>query len=117
MGVLNVTPDSFFDGGRFVDPTDAAAQVDRLIAEGAAIIDIGGESSRPGSEAVPADVQIERITVAVEAALAADRVWVSIDTTSPIVADRMLELGAHIINDVSCLREPELGAVVARHGA
>lgn len=117
MGVLNVTPDSFFDGGRFLDPTQAASQVDRLVSEGAEIIDIGGESSRPGSESVPDDVQIERITAAVRAALATQRVWVSIDTTSPIVADRMLKLGAHIINDVSCLREPELSAVVARHGA
>lgn len=117
MGVLNVTPDSFFDGGRFLDPNRAAARVRELVAEGATLVDIGGESTRPGSEPVPAEVQIERIEGAVRAALATENAWVSIDTTSPIVADRMLELGAHVINDVSCLREPELGAVVARHGA
>jgi dihydropteroate synthase len=116
MGIVNVTPDSFFDGGRFTDPSAAAAQVERLVAEGAEIVDIGGESSRPGSLPVSAEVQIERITAAVRAALGAGA-RVSIDTTSPIVARTMLKLGAHIINDVSCLREPDLAAVVAEYGA
>jgi len=117
MGVLNVTPDSFFDGGRYADVQAAELRVDELIAEGAEIIDIGGESSRPGSEAVPAAEQIARIEGAVRHAVATKKVVVSVDTTSPEVADRMLALGAEIVNDVSCLRDAELAGIVARHDA
>jgi dihydropteroate synthase len=117
MGVLNVTPDSFYDGGRYLDSTAAAGRVELMLAEGAAIVDIGGESSRPGSQPVPADEQIRRIEPAVRRALARPEALVSIDTTLPQVADRMLSLGAHIVNDVSCLSDPELARVTARHGA
>ncbi len=117
MGVLNVTPDSFYDGGRYLDPAAAAGRVAELVAEGAAIVDIGGESSRPGSEPVPGPEQIRRIEPAVRSALALGSVLVSIDTTLPEVADRMLSLGAHIVNDVSCLSDPELARVTARHEA
>jgi len=116
MGVLNVTPDSFFDGGRYASPASARAQVDRLIAEGSSIIDIGAESSRPGAEPVPAAQQIDRFDAALRHAVAQGAV-VSIDTTSPEVAERALALGAQMVNDVSCLAEPELASVTARHRA
>jgi dihydropteroate synthase len=117
MGVLNVTPDSFYDGGRYLEPAAAGDRVAELVAEGAAIVDIGGESSRPGSEPVPALEQIRRLEPAVRCALALGSALVSIDTTLPEVADRMLSLGAHIVNDVSCLSDPELARVTARHQA
>jgi dihydropteroate synthase len=115
MGVLNTTPDSFFDGGRYQDPGAARAQVDRLVAEGADIVDIGAESSRPGVASVPAEQQIARMTPALEHAVSRGLV-VSVDTTSPEVADHALSRGARIVNDVSCLARPELATVTARHG-
>lgn len=116
MGVLNATPDSFFDGGRHASRERSLARVDELIEQGAEILDIGGESSRPGADPVPAAEQIRRIEAPVRHALAQGAV-VSIDTTDPLVADRMLEAGAQLINDVSCLKNPELARVCARHGA
>lgn len=116
MGVLNVTPDSFYDGGRYDAASAARTRIDELVAEGAEIIDIGGESSRPGAEPVPAEEQIARIEPAVRHAVSTGKVVVSVDTTSPQVADRMLALGARIVNDVSCLRDPSLAEVTARHG-
>ncbi len=116
MGVLNVTPDSFYDGGRYLGESAAARRVAELVAQGADIIDIGGESTRPGAEAIPPAEQIARIEPAVRCALAAG-VLVSIDTSSAEVAERMLTLGAQIINDVSCLGDPRLAETVARHSA
>lgn len=116
MGVVNVTPDSFFDGGRFAEAESAIAHVDALLDAGATLIDIGGESTRPGSHAVPAAEQIRRVGPALAHAVRSG-VPVSIDTTSPEVADFALRQGARIVNDVSCLGNEELGAVVGRHGA
>lgn len=116
MGVLNATPDSFYDGGLHSSPEHAIARVDAMIAQGAEILDIGGESSRPGAASVSPSEQIRRIEAAVSHALARGAV-VSIDTSDPEVADRMLTLGAHLINDVSCLATPELASVCAHHGA
>lgn len=116
MGVLNVTPDSFYDGGRYSGVEGAAARVDELIEHGADILDIGAESSRPGATLIPAEQQIARLSPAVQYALARGAV-VSIDTTDATVADRMLDLGAHLVNDVSCLSDPELARVCARHAA
>ncbi len=116
MGVLNVTPDSFYDGGRYASEAAARAQVERLLAEGAAIIDIGAESSRPGAEAVPPAVQLDRMDAALRHAVAQGAVT-SVDTTSPEVAERALSLGARIVNDVSCLADSELARVTARAGA
>lgn len=114
MGVLNVTPDSFFDGNRY--PAEAALRrIDELLAEGAWVIDIGAESTRPGARAVEPSVQIERLEAPVRYAVAKRDCWVSVDTTEPSVADAALSWGAHIINDVSCLRDAELASVVARH--
>jgi dihydropteroate synthase len=116
MGVLNVTPDSFYDGGRYATEAAQRAQIDRMLAEGASIIDIGAESSRPGAEAVPAAVQLDRMAAALAHAVARGAV-VSVDTTSPEVAARALGRGARIVNDVSCLADAELARVTARAGA
>jgi dihydropteroate synthase len=113
MGVLNVTPDSFYDGGRYLDPPAARERVDRLLAEGASIIDIGAESSRPGAAAVTAAEQLDRIDASLRHAVARGSV-VSVDTTSPEVAERALAAGARMINDVSCLADADLARVTAR---
>jgi len=114
--VLNVTPDSFYDGGRYASEAEARARIDRLLAEGATVIDIGAESSRPGSEPVPAGVQIDRLKAALRYAVERGAVT-SVDTTSPEVAERALALGARIVNDVSCLADAELARVTAQAGA
>ena len=116
MGVVNVTPDSFYDGGRYLAADASRAQVDRLLDEGAHIIDVGAESSRPGAAVVPAAEQLDRIDAALRHAVARGAV-VSVDTTSPEVALRALALGARIVNDVSCLASEELARVTARAGA
>jgi dihydropteroate synthase len=116
MGVVNATPDSFYREGRSETHAAARARIDQLVAEGAQIADIGGESSRPGAAAVPDDEQLARIEPAVRHALATAKLRVSIDTTSPRVAARMLEIGAEFVNDVSCLADPELARVTARYG-
>jgi dihydropteroate synthase len=117
MGVLNVTPDSFFDGGRFCSVNAAAAHFARLVGEGADIVDVGAESSRPGAARVEPAEQLARLEPVVRAGVAQGSALVSVDTTSPEVADRVLDWGAHAVNDVSCLRDPELARVAARHGA
>jgi dihydropteroate synthase len=116
MGVLNVTPDSFYDGGRHQTEAAARAAVDQLLEDGADIIDVGGESSRPGAAAVSASEQIDRVRVAIEHAVSVGAT-VSIDTTSPEVAEFAVGCGARIINDISCLADEGLADVAARHGA
>jgi dihydropteroate synthase len=115
MGVCNVTPDSFSDGGAYLAQTDARQRVDTLLGEGATVIDVGGESTRPGAPRVSAAEQIARIGAVV--AYAKDKCVVSVDTTSAEVAKHVLELGAHVINDVSLLSEPDLAGVVGSFGA
>ncbi|RYE94685.1 MAG: dihydropteroate synthase [Myxococcales bacterium] len=110
MGILNVTPDSFSDGGRYLDPSAADARVAQLLDEGADLIDIGGESTRPGSTAIDADEQLRRVLGPVARAAAAGAI-VSIDTTLPAVARAACEAGAVIVNDVSCLADPDLARV------
>lgn len=110
MGVLNVTPDSFSDGGSYAGVDEAVAAARRMIAEGAAIIDIGGESTRPSAESVPEDEQIRRVVPVVQALCAreiAGRFLISIDTTRSRVAVASLEAGADIINDVSAGMDDE----------
>src|SRR5262245_22267790 len=115
MGVLNVTPDSFSDGGLFVDPTDAIAHGKRLVAEGAALVDVGGESTRPGADPVPAEEELARVEPVLEALRGLPA---SIDTSKAAVARRALELGAELVNDVTALRDdPELAGVVAEGDA
>src|SRR5215211_3818816 len=123
MGIVNVTPDSFSDAGRHLDPHAAVEHGRRLVEEGAAIVDVGGESTRPGAESVPPAVELERVIPVVER-LAAGRdtgpagVRVSIDTTKAEVAAAALGIGARIVNDVSAFRfEPEIAGLVAGAGA
>lgn len=115
VGVCNVTPDSFSDGGEWLDPAAAKARIDALVAEGADIVDIGGESTRPGAKPVPAAEQLERVLPAIR--YARERALVSIDTTDPAVAAACLEAGASAINDVSCLRDPALADVAKKYDA
>src|SRR5881275_3074162 len=115
MGVVNVTPDSFSDGGVNFDPGAAAASARRLLAEGAAIVDLGGESTRPGAERVSTDQELRRVVPVLEAL---EGLSISIDTAKSKVAARALELGAELVNDVTALRgDPELAGVVAEHDA
>jgi dihydropteroate synthase len=116
MGVVNVTPDSFSDGGVNLEPAAAVATARRLHGEGAAIVDVGGESTRPGAEAVSADEELRRVVPVLEAL--ADEVPVSIDTSKAAVARRALELGADLVNDVTALRsDPAMAETVAESGA
>jgi dihydropteroate synthase len=117
MGVINVTPDSFSDGGLFYDADVAVAHGRRLVEEGAEILDVGGESTRPGSRPVEVDEELRRALPVVEG-LAAEDARISIDTTKASVARAALAAGATIVNDVSAFRfDPELAAVVAESGA
>jgi len=117
MGVVNVTPDSFSDGGRFLDSRAAIDQGLRLAAAGADIIDVGGESTRPFSEPVPADEEIQRVVPVIAALAKTIRIPISIDTTKAAVARRALEAGAAMINDITALRsDPGLGALAAESG-
>jgi dihydropteroate synthase len=118
MGIVNVTPDSFSDGGAFLDAGAAIEQGLRLAAEGADILDVGGESTRPGAAPVPAEEELRRVVPVVRALAARGAVPISIDTTKAPVARAALEAGAAIVNDVSALRfDPALGPVVAAAGA
>ena len=117
MGVVNVTPDSFSDGGLYLDPTAAIAHGKALAAEGAAILDIGGESTRPGAAPVAADEELRRVEPVV-AALAEVAEAISVDTSKATVAEAALDAGASIVNDVTALRgDPEMAALVADRGA
>src|SRR4051794_1331893 len=114
MGVVNVTPDSFSDGGVNFYPGTAAASARRMVAEGAAIVDVGGESTRPGSEGVSLDEELRRVVPVLERLAG---VPVSIDTAKAEVARRALALGAELVNDVTALRgDPELPGVIADAG-
>lgn len=106
MGILNVTPDSFSDGGRFFDPDLALKHALRMREEGAAIIDVGGESTRPGSEPVPADEEIRRVVPVIQRLAAETDAIISVDTSKPEVMRAAADAGAHIINDVYALRLP-----------
>ncbi len=118
MGILNVTPDSFSDGGRFLDPQRALAHFERMVSEGADVIDIGAESTRPGSVAIDEQEEIRRLQPVLEAIGKRAMVPVSVDTRKAGVAERAIDCGAVIINDVSALQyDPQMGPVVARTGA
>ena len=118
MGILNVTPDSFSDGGKFFDEDAAHQRIAEMVRDGARIIDVGGESTRPGARTVTADDESRRVLPAIKHAFENFSVAISVDTTKREVARRSLEAGAHIINDISGLRfEPELAEEVAAHGA
>ena len=128
MGVLNVTPDSFSDGGRWADPEAAVAHARELIAQGADIIDVGGESTRPGAQRIDADTEISRVLPVVRALLAdgaggadgagsAGSAIISVDTIHVATAEAAIDVGAHIINDVSGgLADPAMHGLIARTG-
>jgi len=117
MGVINVTPDSFSDGGQFLEPDAAVAHGIRLAAEGAAILDVGGESTRPGAAPVSEEEELGRVVPVIEG-LTAEHVPISIDTRRLAVAEAALDAGASIVNDVAAFRSaPELAGLVADRGA
>lgn len=118
MGILNVTPDSFSDGGELPSVDAALRRAERMVQEGAALLDVGGESTRPGAAAVPENEELRRTIPVVEAIARRFPVPVSVDTRKAPVARAALEAGAAIVNDVSGLSwDPDLGAVAARAGA
>ncbi|HEV2864519.1 MAG TPA: dihydropteroate synthase [Pyrinomonadaceae bacterium] len=118
MGVLNVTPDSFSDGGEFSDPRRAVERAEEMVGEGADIIDVGGESTRPGGAAVSEEEETRRVVPVVEAVAARVGVPVSVDTTKASVARAALAAGAEIVNDISGLRfDPSLADAAAGSGA
>jgi dihydropteroate synthase len=117
MGVLNVTPDSFSDGGRYFAPEAALARGRELIGQGADLIDLGAESTRPGSASVPADEQWRRLEPVLGTLVRETGVTISVDTSSAQVARRALEAGARIVNDITALGDPDMAPVVAAAGA
>jgi dihydropteroate synthase len=118
MGIVNVTPDSFSDGGRFFDPNAAIAHALDLIRQGADLLDIGGESTRPGSQPIALDEELRRVVPVVAALAQQTNVPISIDTSKSEVAAACLEAGAHIINDVTGLTgDPHMADVARDHGA
>jgi dihydropteroate synthase len=117
MGVLNLTPDSFSDGGRFLDPDEAAVRARALADEGADLLDVGGESTRPGAAPVPAEEEIRRVVPVLERLRAAGfPVPVSVDTSKGAVARAALAAGAAMVNDVTALADPDLARAVAEAG-
>jgi len=131
MGIVNVTPDSFSDGGRYLEPGAAIARCRELVEQGADLLDLGAESTRPGSQPVPPEEQIRRLEPVLRALAERppsgrpegpltgrpEAALISVDTRSAPVAARALELGAHMINDVSALADPAMAATVAASGA
>ncbi len=118
MGIVNVTPDSFSDGGHFLSADAAVSQAERMVAEGADIIDIGGESSRPFSEPVSTEQECSRVLPVIKQLAERIQVPISIDTTKAEVAEKAVSAGASVINDISALRfDPRLGRVIAETGA
>ena len=118
MGIINATPDSFSDGGSFLDPQAALAHGLQMVAEGAEILDIGGESTRPGAQSVEADEEIRRVLPIIQALRRESQVLLSIDTSKAAVARAALDAGADIINDVTGLRgDPDMPALAASTSA
>jgi dihydropteroate synthase len=117
MGIVNVTPDSFSDGGQFLSPEAAIAHGLALAAQGADLLDVGGESTRPGAEPVPLEEEVRRVVPVVRGLAAQTTIPISIDTYKAETARQALEAGAHVVNDVAALGDPEMGRVVRDSGA
>lgn len=117
MGVVNVTPDSFYDGGRYAEMDRAVAHALALLQEGADIVDVGGESTRPGAVPVGVDEEIKRVVPVIERLACETDAVISVDTRHAAVARAALEAGAHIVNDVSALSDEGMATVVAEYGA
>lgn len=117
MGILNITPDSFSDGGRYLEPSAARARARAMVAEGADLIDIGGESTRPGAVPAPADEELRRVIPVIRALAPSLTIPISVDTRKAVVAREALAAGASMINDVTALRgDPEMAEIAARSG-
>ena len=117
MGVLNITPDSFSDGGLFVDVDTAIAHAKQMVNDGAEIIDVGGESTRPKSEAVTEEEELNRIVPVIKRLVNKVKVPISVDTYKPKVAEECIKLGANLVNDITGLRNKEMIEVVAKYKA
>jgi dihydropteroate synthase len=117
MAIVNLTPDSFSGDGITGGAEPAAHRIDQVVAEGAGVVDIGGESTRPGATPISAEEELRRILPTVRAAVSRCDVPISVDTRKAMVADSVLAEGAHLINDVSGLHDPDMAAVVSRWGA
>jgi dihydropteroate synthase len=117
VGILNVTPDSFSDGGRWTEPAAALERARRMVDEGADMLDVGGESTRPGAAPVSAEEEMARVLPVLRAILADLRVPISIDTRKAAVARAALDAGAHVVNDISALGDPAMAATVAASDA
>lgn len=116
MGILNVTPDSFYDGGRFFNPQKAVEHALRMVDEGADIIDVGGESTRPGAQPVSIDEELKRVIPVIEALTKKISIPISIDTYKACVAEEAIKAGATIINDISGLRfDPEMAYIASKY--
>lgn len=118
MGVLNVTPDSFYDGGRYANREALQRRIAEMVADGADLIDVGGESSRPGAQPVSLDEELDRVVPAIELIVSECAIPVSVDTTKAAVALESMTAGAEFVNDISGLQfDPEMAAAVASSGA
>lgn len=117
MGILNLTPDSFSDGGRWLNPEEALRHAHRMVEQGARLIDVGGESTRPGARAVPEAEELDRVIPIVERLAATLDVTISVDTMKPTVMRAALAAGATMVNDVNALRAPGAFAVLAEGSA
>jgi dihydropteroate synthase len=117
VGILNITPDSFSDGGKYFDPADALAQAERLFNDGAAIVDVGAESTRPGATPLTPEQEWERLDTVLPALLVRYPGKISLDTHHPETAEQALALGDVIINDVTGMNNPAMVEVVAKHNA
>ena len=117
MGILNVTPDSFSDGGAFLQTEAALRQAHALLAAGAFILDVGGESTRPGADSVPIEVELDRVLPVIKHLAETTDALLSVDTYKPEVALAALKAGAHLVNDVTGLRNPDMIRVCAERGA
>ncbi|MER3403741.1 MAG: dihydropteroate synthase [Armatimonadota bacterium] len=118
MGILNITPDSFYDGGRYTALEQALARAEQMIAEGADLIDVGGESTRPGAQPVPTEEELRRVVPFIEALAQRYTIPISVDTTKSEVARQALQAGACIVNDISGMQfDPAMPEVVATAGA
>ncbi len=116
MGILNVTPDSFHDGGEYYDLDDAVERAERMVESGADVVDVGGESTRPGADPVPPEEEIDRIVPVIESIADVDAL-ISVDTRNARVAEAALDAGADLLNDVSGLEDPQMARVAAEHDA
>lgn len=117
MGILNVTPDSFYDGGRYLEVKDAVRRGLKMLDEGAGLVDIGGVSTRPGSETIPLEEELKRIIPVVKELASLTEIPLSVDTYRASVAEKALEAGAVMVNDISGLSDKDMARVAASHGA